>query len=149
LSLAGTNGWSDTEFPGAKNSNWMVSLNLSLNVFDSGLTRSQVKQAEYGVISSQEQARQTRDGVALEVRDAYLSMKEAEKRIETSKVAVDQAEEDYKIAEVRYTAGVGTNLDVIDAQLSLAQAKTNYTQALYDFNTSKAKLEKAMGIDVK
>ncbi|MDR3592283.1 MAG: TolC family protein [Negativicutes bacterium] len=149
LSFAGTNGWYDTDFPGAKNSNWMVSLNLGLNVFDSGLTRSQVKQAEYGMTSAQETARQTKDNIALEVRNAFLSMKEAEKRIDTSKVAVDQAEENFRIAEVRYTAGVGTNLDVVDAELALTQAKTNYIQALYDYNTGKALLDKAMGITVK
>ena len=74
-------------------------------------------------------------------------MKEAEKRIDTSSVAVTKAEEDFKIAQVRYNAGVGTNLDVIDAELALAQAKTNYIQALYDYNTGKAKVEKAMGLD--
>jgi TolC family type I secretion outer membrane protein len=146
LSFAGTNGWFDADFPGAKNSNWMVSLNLGLNVFDSGLTRSQVKQAEYSVTSVQETARQTGDNIALEVRNAFLSMKEAEKRIDTSKVAVDQAEENFRIAEVRYTAGVGTNLDVVDAELALTQVKTNYIQALYDYNTGKAQLDKAMGI---
>ncbi len=149
LDFNGNNGWSAPDFPGARNSNWLVSLNLGLNVFDSGLTRSQVKQAEYSVTSAQETARQTRDQVSLDVRTAFLTMKEAEKRIDTSKVAVDQAEENFRIAEVRYTAGVGTNLDVVDAELALTQAKTNYIQALYDYNTGKAQLDKAMGIAVK
>jgi outer membrane protein TolC len=64
-------------------------------------------------------------------------------------VAVAKAEEDFAIAQVRYNAGVGTNLDVIDAQLALATAKTNYIQALYDYNTGKAKLDKAMGVPVQ
>ncbi len=141
--------WYDSGFPGGKNHNWMASLTASLTLFDTQLTRSKVKEAEYAVISASETARKTRDGVALEVQQAYLNMREAEKRIETSKVTVVKAEEDFKIAQVRYTAGVGTNLDVIDAQLALAQAKTNYIQALYDYNTSKAQLDKAMGIAVK
>ncbi|MDR3561800.1 MAG: TolC family protein [Negativicutes bacterium] len=149
LGFTGTNDWYDKSFAGTRNSNWMVSLNLGLNVFDSGLTKSQVKQAEYGVTTAQETARQTKDNISLEVRQAYLNMKEAEKRIDTSKVAVDQAEENFRIAEVRYTAGVGTNLDVVDAELAQTQAKTNYIQALYDYNTSKAQLDKAMGIAVK
>ena len=72
----------------------------------------------------------------------------AEKNIPTTKVAVEQSQEDYKIAQVRYSAGVGTNLDVIDAQVALTTAQTNYIQALYDYNTSKASLDKAMGIQV-
>jgi len=149
LAFNGNNSWSAPDFPGAQNSNWTVSLNLGLNVFDSGLTRSLVKQAEYGVATAQETARQTRDTIALDVRTAYLSMKEAEKRIDTSKVAVDQAAENFRISELRYTAGVGTNLDVVDAELAQTQAKTNYIQALYDDNTSKALLDKAMGLPVK
>jgi len=149
LDFNGANGWSAPVFPGMKNSNWMVSLSLGLNVFDSGLTRSLVQQAEYGVTTAQETARQSLDTIALDVRIAFLSMKEAEKRIDTSKVAVNQADENFRITRVRYTSGVGTNLDVVDAELALTQAKTNYIQALYDYNTSKALLDKAMGIIVK
>ena len=82
------------------------------------------------------------------VREAYLNMIEAEKRIDTSQVTVEQAEENLKIAEVRYSAGVGTNTEVIDAQVSLTKAKTNYIQAMYDFNTNKASLIKAMGVNI-
>lgn len=149
LSLTGTNNWNDDRFPGARNSNWMVGLTTSLTVFDTNLTLSKVKEAEAGLVSASETARQTKDTVALDVRQEYLGMREAEKRIETSKVAVAKAEEDFSIAQVRYNAGVGTNLDVIDAQLALAKAKTNYIQALYDYNTGKAKLDKAMGVAVK
>ena len=149
VSFSGYQGWNDKEFPGDDNSNWQLSLTASMDIFDSGATSGKVKQAEAGLDKAQEQARQKKDAVQLEVRSAYLNMQEAEKRIQTSKVAVEKAEEDYKIAQVRYSAGVGTNLDVIDAQVALTQAKTNYVQALYDFNTSKAKLEKAMGAPVE
>jgi len=149
LGFNATNGWEANNFPGAQNSNWTVSMTTSLNVFDSGLVKSQVKQAEYGVTTAQEQARQTRDNISLQVRQAFLSIKEAEKRIDTSQVAVNQAQEDFRMSQVRYEAGVGTNLDVIDAELALTQAKTNYIQALYDYNTSKALLDQAMGVPVK
>lgn len=51
-----------------------------------------------------------------------------------------------EIQQVRYSVGVGTNVDVIDAQVALTTAKTNYIQSMYDFNTSKANLIKAMGV---
>lgn len=149
VALTGYTDWYDKDLPGGDNDNWGASITASYKLFDSGLAKSKVKQADAGVSAATEQARQSRDSVQLEVRQAYLNMKEAEKRIETSKVAVDKAEEDFKIAQVRYSAGVGTNLDVIDAQLALTQAKTNNIQALFDYNTSKAKLDKAMGIPVK
>lgn len=149
ISFNGTKDWNDNEFPGDKNQNWYAGVSANLMLFDTQLTRSKVKEAEYGVVNANETARQTRDSVALDVRKAYLNMREAEKRIETSKVAVDKAEEDFKIAQVRYTAGVGTNLDVIDAQLALTQAKTNYIQAMYDYNSNRANLDKAMGVAVQ
>ena len=149
VSLTGYTDWYDKDLPGTDNDNWGASITASYKLFDSGLAKSKIKQADADLSKSTEQARQSRDSVQLEVRQAFLNMKEAEKRIETSKVAVDKAEEDFKIAQVRYSAGVGTNLDVIDAQLALTQAKTNNIQALYDYNTSKAKLDKAMGIPVK
>lgn len=151
ISIAATASekWNDKDFPGTDNNNWVVGINASYNLFDGGVTRSQVKGAEAGLDKASEQLRQARDSVQLEVRQAYLNMQEAEKRIETSKVAVTKAEEDYKIAQVRYSAGVGTNLDVIDSQVALTSAKTDYVQAMYDYNTSRAKLDKAMGITVE
>ncbi|WP_371372204.1 TolC family protein [Sporomusa aerivorans] len=151
LSVAATaaENWYDSEFPGTDKNTWTVGVSASYNLFDAGLTRSQVKGAESSLDKVSEQLRQAKDAAQLEVRQAYLNMKEAEKRIDTSKVAVVKAEEDFKIAQVRYSAGVGTNLDVIDSQVALTSAKTDYVQALYDYNSSRAKLDKAMGLAVE
>ncbi len=148
VTFAAAQDWYDDQLPGAKNSNWLVSLTLSMNVFDAGLTHAQISQAQYSLAKAREQARQNQDAILLEVREDYLSMREAEKRIETSRVAVNKAAEDVKIAEVRYNAGIGTNLDVIDAVLALNEAKMNYFEALYDYNIGKAKLDRAMGVAV-
>lgn len=145
--LNGTNAWNDTEFAGTKNSNWTVSLSAQFDVFDSGRTDAQIKQAKSGVTIAEKQARQNNDNISLEVSAAYLSMREAEKRIDTSNVAVEEGKLNFDIAKERYSAGLGTNLDVVDAELALAQTKTNYVQALYDYNTSKAQLNKAMGVE--
>lgn len=148
VAFNGTNAWNDDKFAGTKNSNWTVSLTAQFNVFDSGRTDAQIKQAQSGVTIAEKQAKQNRDNISLEVSQVYLSMREAEKRIDTSNVAVDEAKLSFGIAKERYGAGIGTNLDVVDAELAMNQAKTNYVQALYDYNTSKAQLDKAMGSDV-
>lgn len=140
--------WHDKNFPGVDNSNWQATLTTSLNLFDSGINKSKVKQSEYSLVTVQEQARQQRDTILLEVREAYLSLREAEKRIDTKKVAIAQAEESLMIAETRYRLGAGTNLAVFDAVVALNTAKLNGNKALYDYNTSKAQLEKAMGIAI-
>lgn len=113
------------------------------------MTESQVKQAKAAQAKATQQERQALDTIELDVRTAYLNLLEAEKRIHTSQVAVGQAEEDYKIALVRYNAGVGTNLDVIDSQVALTQAKNNYIKALYDYNVNNAKLEWVSGMPVE
>lgn len=119
-----------------------------MNIFDSGVTLSKVHAAEEKLLQAEETYRDTVDTVELEVRSNYLGLREAEKRISTTQVAVAKAEEDFHIAQVRYMAGVGTNLDVIDAQVALTEARTNFVNALYDYNTSKIALETAMGVPV-
>ena len=144
VSLGGNIGWNDALLPD-KNDNWSVTLSANWNVFDGGATKAKIQGAETAVEKALLQEKQVRDNVTLEVRQAYLSLNEAEKRIDTTGIAVSKAEEDVFIAHQRYNAGVGTNLDVIDAQLALTQSRNNYSQALYDFNISKAKLERAIG----
>ena len=138
-------GWKDTSFPGTENNGWSIGLSADWNIFDSGVTNSKIKQADAAEVKAVEQAKQAKDAIQLEVRQAYLNMNEADKRIANTGVAVEKAEEDFKIAGVRYSAGVGTNIDVIDAQVALTQAKNNYIQAMYDYNTSRANLDKAIG----
>ena len=78
-----------------------------------------------------------------------MNIRSAAQRVESTQAAVDQAEEGFKIARVRYQAGVGINLDVLDAQLKLNTAKTNNISALYDYNVYIATLEQVMGVDVR
>lgn len=125
-----------------------VGVRANWNIFDNNVTKAQVRQAEAALAKAQENAQYVREGIQLEVHQAYLSLLAAEKNIKTTSVAVNQATEDYQIAQVRYSAGVGTNIDVMDASVALTTAKTNYVQALYDYNVSKAQLDKAMGMPV-
>lgn len=146
IAASATQNWSDTNWPGDENGEWGVGVGVSLNVFDSGVTWSKINGAKADLAVAEETYRDTVDAVNLDVRNCYLGLREAEKRISTTETAVSQAEEDYRIAQVRYMAGVGTNTDVLDAQVALTQAKTNYLQAMYDYNTSKTELENAMGV---
>lgn len=145
-----SNNWggNGSDWPGDDDENWSVGVTASMNMFDSGVTWSKIHAAQENLAKAKESQRQIKDNVELEVRTDYLNLREAEKRITTTQVAVASAEEDYHIAVVRYQAGVGTNIDVMDAQEALTQAKTNYYQALYNYNTSKAALNTSMGVGV-
>lgn len=148
VSASASKYWADKDFAGTDDNGWSIGLTATWTPFDSGVTNAGIKKSNFEVEKSLQSAKQVKDSIQLEVRQAYLNMIEAEKRIDTSQVTVEKAEEDFKIAQVRYSAGVGTNIDVIDAQVALTQAKNNYIQAMYDFNTSKANLTKAMGVPV-
>ena len=116
---------------------------------DPATLNAQVEQAKHNLNMVNEQKGKEEDSVLLEVRQYYLSMQEAAKRIETNKVAIQQAEESLNIQKMRYEVGVGTNLDLRDSVLSLDQAKRDSLQALYDYNINKAKLEHSMGRPVE
>lgn len=147
VSLSASSGWQDRIIPDGDN--WSVGVSASWNIFDAGVTNAKIKQARNSRDKASLQAEQVSDSVEQEVRQSYLSMKEAERRLETVNVASGKAKEDLYIAKEKYSAGVGTNLDVIDAQLALTQAKTNEIQALYDYNLNRAKLDKAIGLQAK
>ena len=149
VAASATQQWSDSSWPGDDNGKWGVGVNVSMNVFDTGVTLSKIHGAEADLKKAEETYRNTVDSVNLDVRSNYLGLREAEKRISTTKLAVEQADEDYRIAQLRYMSGVGTNTDVLDAQVALTQAKTNYTQALYDYNTSKTALETSIGVPME
>lgn len=119
---------------------------LSWNIFDSGVTKAEIKAAENNLDISKLNLQKDKENVDLAVRQAYYSMREAEKRFNSTKDAVKQAEEDSYIAREKYRAGEGLMLDIIDAQEALAKAKLNFISAQYDYARYKATVENAMGI---
>lgn len=149
VAASASQNWNDSNWPGDENGNWGVGVQVTMNIFDSGVTTSKIHGAEADLAKAHETYRDTVDAVNLDVRSNYLNLREAEKRIDTTKLAVSQAEEDYRIAQLRYMNGVGTNTDVLDAQVALTDAKTNYLQAMYDYNTCKTNLETAIGVPMQ
>ena len=145
---AGRN-WFDTDFPGTKNKGWQLQGTVSLPIWDGGATRAKTKEAKEAFTKARENEQKVREAVQLEVKQAYLAIRSAAQRVQATQASVNQAAESFKIATVRYQAGVGIHLDVLDAQLNLDKARTNNIQALYDYDVGIATLEKAMGMDVR
>ena len=127
---------------------WAVGLEMSWNIFDNGVTSAQVHQHQAAERRAESQAREQLETIQLEVHSAYIALKTAELNIETTAAAVAQAEEEFSIAQVRYVEGVDTNLNVMNAQEKVVETRNNYYTALYTYNTSRAQLEKAMGVPV-
>ena len=122
---------------------------MSWSLWDGGTTSESVKVQEANLERYKEANYQIMDSINLAVRQAYLNMKSAEQTISSTRVAVEQGQENFRIASLRYRAGVGTNLDVLDAETSLETARNNYVDALFNYNIAVATLENAMGVPLE
>ncbi len=151
VAITGGNNWADNTFPGidANKRSWNIGAGVTYNFYDGGATKAKVNQAKQDLLVARETEQKTREAVQLEVKQAYLNIRSAAQKVEETQTVVDQAHENYRIQNIRYQAGVGINLDVLDAQLSLNEAQVNHIQALYDYNVGIAKLEQVMGVDVE
>lgn len=151
VAITGGNDWADNTFPGidANKRSWKVAAGVTYSLYDGGATKAKVNQAKQDLLVAREMEQKTREAVQLEVKQAYLNIRSAAQKVEETQTVVDQARENYRIQNIRYQAGVGINLDVLDAQLSLNEAQVNHIQALYDYNVGIAKLEQVMGVDVE
>jgi outer membrane protein len=127
---------------------WNAGAQMNWDIFDGLLTHGKVIQAralyEKARTDLADQSRQ----IELQVRTAYSDFIEAREVLDSQKTVVAEAEEALREANARAGAGTGTQLDVLDAETSLTQARTTQIQALHDYATARAKLERAIGEDM-
>lgn len=134
-----------------KETSWSAVLKVTIPIFDGGVTAARVQQAKADLNTAKLAKLQAQDGVALETRQAYLSVVEAQDRLAVTNAALAEAEEQYRLAQVRYKAGVTQTpggsplLEISDAQTALTQAQSNRINARYDLQDAIAQLERAMG----
>ena len=105
-----------------------------------------VREKETRLAQAKDAKIQVEDSISLEVKDAYLRLREARDKIGVAEVAVEQAEENFRINAERFKEQVATTTEVLDAQTLLTQARSNYFNALSDYNIAWARLDRAMGI---
>lgn len=124
---------------------WSVKLNLSIPIFDGFRTTNRVEEAlhNYYVIKSLEE--QQRQQVALDVEQSYLRLVELEERIKANEAAANAAKENLDLATGRYQVGVGSIIEVTDAQTLYTDAQTTYVRALYEYKIADAQLARAIG----
>lgn len=125
-----------------------ASVGVSWNIFDSGVTRGAIEAAEAERDIALLTLKKTEETIDLNLRKAYLNMREAEQRFTATGDAVRQAREDAHIANERYRAGEGILLDIIDAQTALSAAETNAISARYDYARYRAQVENIMGTEL-
>ncbi len=124
---------------------WEAGAQLSWNVFDGFLTKGRVLEAEGLRRQTEEELAEAARGVELEVRTAYSSFIEAREVLRSQEKVQESAEEALRLATVRAGAGTATQLDVLNAQTALTEARSTQVQALHDYAVARARLERAVG----
>ena len=128
---------------------YTVNLALTIPLFNGFSTSAKVAQSKAMIKELDLTSKGLVDMVKFEVRQALLRLDEAKESLLSQEKNVEQAEESLRIAEINFAEGMVTTLDVSSVQAALTQARTNYSQALYDYVMSLAQLDKAMGVGWK
>ncbi len=123
---------------------FMVGLQLTYTLFDGFSRNARIEQAVIDKEKVELNKQKITEGLKVQVQQARMKMGEAKKRIAAQGKSLQQAEKAMNIAETRYKSGVGTQLEIIDTQAALTFARTNYSQAIYDYLIAKSDWEYAV-----
>jgi outer membrane protein TolC len=124
---------------------WEAGAQLNWNVFDGFLTKGRIQEATGLHKRAQEELAEAERAVELEVRTAYSSFLDAQEVLRSQEKVQESAEESLRLANARAVAGTATQLDVLNAQTALTEARSIQALALHDYAVSRARLERAIG----
>jgi outer membrane protein TolC len=131
--------------PAHSNGTWQVDGGLNIPIFAGGKVHSDVLEADAQLKQARSQLSDLRGRIDYEVRASLLDLSSAAEQVEVARSSVDLAEQTLTQSEDRFTAGVTDNLEVVQAQESVASAHENYIQSLYAHNLAKIELARAIG----
>jgi outer membrane protein TolC len=132
--------------PFQREEEWNVTTALEWTFWEWGSTGHEVAEKRNRVKQANHALQAVQDSVDLEVKRAYLILREAEKNIRVAEASIEEAEENYRMEVERYKQQINTNTDVLEAQFLLARARDNHYNALYRYNIAVAELQRAMGM---
>jgi outer membrane protein len=129
-------------------SGWFAGGQLTWDLFDGGRSRGKLIEAKALAEKARLEVVDKTRQVEFEVRTSHSNLREARELLESQNKVQEQAEEALRLATVRNQAGTGTQLDLLNAQTALTEARTTRIQALRDYSVARAKLERAIGQQV-
>ncbi len=144
----GRNAQFITDDPGYTIHGASAGAQFTWNIFDGYLTKGKADQAKAQYEGSKVEVGNEQRRIELEVRTDYSNFIEASETLESQKKVQEEAVESLRLAKARADAGTGTQLDVLSAQTSLTQARSTQVQALHDYDVARARLERAIGINI-
>lgn len=125
--------------------NYAAGVAVHVPVFDGDLTRHQREEAEANWHGAQARTSDALRQVISEVEQAAAGVRSSLEKIRSSELQVAEADKALAMARTRYAAGVITNLDLLDAETTLSQAKLIRLRASYDYTVSRYALDRATG----
>jgi outer membrane protein TolC len=128
--------------------NWSLVFGLRVNIFSGGATMAQLSKINGQKLQLLEQREKIADDIRLEVERYILNLEAAREKVSVTKGAVEQAQENVRINRVKYSDGVGTATDVLDALTLLTIAETNCFRAVYDLRKAEAGVLYSQGKDL-
>lgn len=125
--------------------NSSIRLQAEWTFFEWGKTRADVSVRRHRKKSVREKFNDVKNQVRLQTKDALATLQVAGKNIQTAKIAMEQAKENWRITQLQYRQHIASSTDVLDARTFLTQAQTNHYNALYGYLISLGRLERAVG----
>jgi len=125
--------------------NWVGSVNLHVPILDGGRTHAQVDEAEADYRAAQARAEDVKLGIENDIEQALADVQSSRSRLSLTDVQIQQAEQAFTIAQVRYKNGAATNLDVMTAQNALEEARLQKAQLMFAMELSEYNLNRAVG----
>lgn len=127
---------------------WQAGVTLNWTIFDSFRVRNRMASALEQARVTRLATEQTRQRVALEIRQMFQSRLEAEQRVAIAREGLAAAQEAYRLALKRYQVGIATSFEVTDVQTTMIQSSNNYVQAVNDLRAGEVRLARALGYDL-
>lgn len=143
---AATAQWTNVEGKGAMTPDgWVVGVGAQMDFFTGGKRIHELGEAKAQQSSLEHQLEDVRRLIELDVRNAYIMMEDAAARIRQEQGTVELGREGRRLAQLRFQEGVGTQTEMLDAELALKNAETLLVKAIHDYASAHASIEKAIG----
>ncbi|SYZ72573.1 putative Outer membrane efflux protein [Candidatus Zixiibacteriota bacterium] len=125
--------------------NYTAGLLLKIPIFSGHKTGFHEKEAEANLYSARARTADVQRQIKSEVEQALAAVNSSREKIQNAELQVRQAQDALTLARARYEAGVITNLDLLDTQTTLSQAKLVHLRAVYNYTVSRNALDRASG----
>jgi outer membrane protein len=122
-----------------------VGLSLNIPIFNGGQRVNQVRQSKIAVLKSQNDLDNLKNAITLQANAAQINYVNGLKSLDNQKQNQQLAQEVLRVSKIKYGQGVGSSIEVTQAQTALEDADNKYIQSLYDALVSRVDLDKAYG----